>query len=78
MKDRIGRDRDTGVRGVELGVRVVKNGEVRILGYVFRCPALDAWEGKAVEVSVRDAHGTQYSIRNPDTLDSIGVAAMVR
>lgn len=78
MSDRIGRDRDTGVRGVEIGTRVVKNGAVKILGSTFRGAALARWEGKTVEVGVHNAWATQYTIRNPETLDAICIASTVK
>lgn len=77
IHDRWGRDRDTGARGLEIGIRLVKNGMVKIGGEFWKAipgrGSLEKYEGKKIEVSVDDAHSTRYTARDTETLNSIAM-----
>jgi hypothetical protein len=75
IRDRWGYDVNTGARGLEIGIRTVKNGQVRI-GNVWWSAipgrgSLSNYEGKAVEVSVHDSFSTTYTARDPVTLQTV-------
>ncbi len=80
IRDRWGRDRDTGARGLEIGHRRVKNQRVKIGNeYFSACTgrgSLKDWEDKIIEVAVRDRLSTNYEARDPVTLDSIALLAI--
>jgi hypothetical protein len=79
IRDKWGRDAELGVRGLEIGHRVVRNGMVKIAGDMFgsSLPRWKEWEGKTVEVSVRDRMATVYVARDPVTLDNIVYLSLI-
>lgn len=79
--DRWGRDRDTGARGLEFGIRHVKSGKVKIDGEFWEAipgrGSLESYEGKNIEVSVADAWANRYDARDPETLQAIAMLRAV-
>jgi len=67
--DKWGYDIQTQARGLEWGVRVVKNGAVKIDGTLFksRYGKLAGHEGKKVILSVNDCFASEYTVRDFET-----------
>ena len=80
--DRWGRDRDTGARGLEIGIRRVKNGKVKIAGEFWEAVpgggSLKTYEGKNVEVGCVDCWASRYHARDPETLNFIANLALAK
>lgn len=80
IRDRWGNDASTGARGLEIGIRRVKNGMVKIGGELWKAVegrgSLEKYEGKNVEVGVTDCWSTRYNALDPDTLNVIAVLVL--
>jgi len=73
IRDKWGRDVNTGARGLEMGLRSVRGGAVRIGGDLFVCSvgSLEKYEGKKIHVRVMDAWATEYLASDAGTMQSI-------
>lgn len=75
MRDQWGTDYKTGCNGLEIGIRTVRKGRVKIgKEYWIAIPgrgSLSDYEGKKIEVGVSDAWSTRYVARDPETLRNI-------
>lgn len=74
MRDRWSYDRQTNARGLVEGIRLVKDGIVKIGGDTFKAKyskKLEAYEGKKILVSVADCWASEYTARDPDTYADI-------